>query len=84
LECEIISGGVSVYESFWHFWIDVVALFFPLYICNSKLWLAKAKKKLLVGVSFSGVEQDLYNVKFSTQNNCDFKFETQLSNNFKI
>ncbi len=84
LECEVTSGGVGVYESFGHFLIDVVALFFFLYICNSKLWLVRVEIFLLVSVSFNGVEQDPYNVKFSTQSNCDFKFETQLSNNFYI
>jgi hypothetical protein len=59
-------------------------MFFPMYICNWKLWLVKVEIFLFVGVSFTRVEWDPYDVKFSTQSNCDFKFETWLSNNFKI
>jgi hypothetical protein len=55
-----------------------------MYICNWKLWLVGVGIFLLVSVNFTGVEWDLYNVKFSTQSNYDFKFETWLSNNFKI
>jgi hypothetical protein len=55
-----------------------------MYICNWKLSLVRVEIFLLINVNFTGVEWDLYNVKFSTQSNYDFKFETWLSNNFKI